>query len=84
MFVKKSCKTRDRTIVVPRCMAGRLKVWLRMPHINSEIGVEGEHTLVLARLHALQGKFQGQIGSSLVESLLLQGYQAEMWPKVAK
>ena len=53
-------------------MAGILQVRLGAPHIGTVIWVWREHVHVPDRLSTLQGKFEGDVLSPMVQSLHVQ------------
>ena len=75
VLVEQSGKARYRAVVVPGRVTGVLQVGLGVPHVGSVGRVGGEHGLVLVGQGALQGKLEGEVLSSGVESLLFQGEQ---------
>ena len=78
MLVEEPGKTRDRAAVVSGSMAGVFQEGFGVPHVGSVGGVGREHGLVLAGGSALQGKLEGDILSSPVQPLLLEGEQGHL------
>ena len=83
MLVEESGKTRDRAAVVSGSMAGVFQEGFGVPHVGSVGGVGREHGLVLAGGSALQGKLEGDVLSSPVQALLLEGEQGHLIAGVA-
>ena len=63
-------------------MTSILKVGLGTPHTSPKVRVEWEHFLVFARFRALYSKFEGKVGSSVRQSLLVQPLQGAELPTI--
>ena len=72
MFVQHPGKAGYRASEIPGSVAGVLEKGLGTPHIWSEIGVEGEHVLVLGGCGTLQGKLEGEGLPPCVQPLLVK------------
>ena len=55
-----------------------LKVRLGAPHICSKVWVQGEQVFVLVGFNTLLGKLNGQVGSPVVQPLLVQFRQGHL------
>ena len=83
VLVEEPGKTGDRAAVVSGSMTGVFQERFGVPHVGSVGGVGREHGLVLAGGSALQGKLEGDVLSSPVQPLLLEGEQGHLVAVVA-
>ena len=83
VLVEEPGKAGDGAAEVSGSMTGVFQVGFGVPHVGSIVGVGWEHVLVLAGHRALQGKLEGEVQSSLVQPLLLEGEQGHLVAVVA-
>ena len=83
VLVEEPGKAADRASVVSGSMAGVFQERFGVPHIGSVGGVVREHGHVHAGDCALLGKLEGEVLSSHVQPLLLEGAQGHLIAGVA-
>ena len=72
LLVEESGKIRNGAAVIPGGVALELHEGLLVAHVLPQVGVKGEHGLVLIRLCALQCKAVREVCSSEVKALLVK------------